>query len=162
MGVTLNNNRYLGSIKDAFIEFMPFTISGALALLVPNVLINETTGLGAVWKPIMALQFINLMFSAINFATLGCMALIIAFFVGGGKIAKSRGLNQMFGGSLGVTAFITTLLTKTTIGETTISGLFSSNIGSQGLFTAILISIVSVELFYLLQRVDALKIKISE
>lgn len=161
VGVTLNNNRYLGSIKDAFIEFMPFTIAGALALLVPNVLCNETTGLGAVWKPIMALSFLNPMFSAINFATLGCIAIIIAFLVGA-KMAKRRDLGETFGGALGVAAFVSTLATSQTVGDTTIKGLFSANIGTNGLFTGIVMSIVAVEIFAALYKVDAIKIKMPD
>jgi PTS system cellobiose-specific IIC component len=161
VGTALNNNRYLGSVKDAFIEFMPFTIAGALALLWPNVICNETTGLGAIWKPIMALSFLNPLFNAINFATLGCIAILIAFFVGA-KMAAHSNLNEVFGGTLGVAAFIVTLGTSQTIGDTTVSGLFSSNIGSNGLFTGMLVSIVAVELFNALYKIDALKIKMPD
>ena len=52
-GMWANNNKYLSSIKDAFQEFMPFTIIGAIGILWSNVLVNATTGLGAIFSPIM-------------------------------------------------------------------------------------------------------------
>ncbi len=161
VGVKLSENKYLSAIKDAFVEFMPLTIIGSAAVLWSNVICNESTGLGAIWSPIMALSFLNPMFNAVNFATIGCIALITAFFVGA-RMSRNYDFSEVFGGGLGVVAFVTTLNTTETVGESSVSGIFSTSLGSQGLFTGMLVSIVAVELFAKLYKVEALKIKMPD
>ena len=48
---------------------MPATISKAVGVLWTNVLVNSSTGLGAIWKPIMALEVLNPIFAALQYAT---------------------------------------------------------------------------------------------
>ena len=55
-GAWAGQNKYLGAIKNAFQNYMPATISGAVGVLWTNVLVNDQTGLGKLWKPIMALS----------------------------------------------------------------------------------------------------------
>lgn len=162
VGVVLSENKYLGSIKNAFVKFMPFTIIGAMSLLWSNVLVNDQTGLGALWSPIMKLSFINPLFNAINFATIGCIAIIIAYLIGAELASHHNEIDKTFCGALGVIGYISILLTNETIQDTTLSGIFSTSLGSNGLFTAMLISIVSVELFTRLYKVDAIKIKMPD
>lgn len=160
-GTALSNNKYLGSIKDSLIEFMPFTMIGSISVLWSNVIVNETTGLGAFIPAVMNLSFLNPMFNAVNFATLGCMALIVAFLVGK-KLSDHYTFQPVFGGALGAIAYISILDTTTMIGEESVSGIFSGSLGSNGLFTAMLVSIISVELFVKLYSIDALKIKMPD
>lgn len=161
VGVKLSENKYLSAIKDAFVEFMPLTIIGSVAVLWSNVICNESTGLGAIWKPIMALSFLNPMFNAVNFATIGCIALIVAFFVGA-RLSRNYNFSETFGGALGVVAFISILNTTQTNGDSSVSGIFSDCLGSNGLFTGMLVSIIAVELFSKLYSVNALKIKMPD
>ena len=53
-GAWCGQNKYLSAIKNAFQNFMPLTIAGAIGVLWCNVLVNEGTGLGMFFKPIMA------------------------------------------------------------------------------------------------------------
>ena len=82
IGAWCGQNKYLGSIKNAFQNFMPATIAGALGVLWTNVLVNKSTGLGALWEPIMALEFLNPVFAAIQFATISCIAIGVVMLVG--------------------------------------------------------------------------------
>ncbi len=43
---------------------MPATISGAVGVLWTNVLVNDSTGLGALWSPIMVLKVLSNFFIA--------------------------------------------------------------------------------------------------
>lgn len=61
-GMWCSQNKYLNSLKNGFISFMPATIAGAFAILWSNVLVNADTGLGAFFPPIMALEFLNPVF----------------------------------------------------------------------------------------------------
>ncbi len=82
VGAWCGQNKYLSSIKNAFQDYMPATISGAVAVLWTSVLVNESTGLGAFFSPIMVLEPLNSIFSAINTATIGCIAVGICMLVG--------------------------------------------------------------------------------
>ena len=59
VGAWCGQNKYLNAIKNAFQNFMPATISGAVGVLWTNVLVNDSTGLGALWSPIMVLKVLN-------------------------------------------------------------------------------------------------------
>ena len=72
-GAWCGQNKYLSAIKNAFQNFMPLTIAGAIGVLWCNVLVNESTGLGLFFKPIMALDFLNPAFQAVNFCTISCI-----------------------------------------------------------------------------------------
>ena len=72
-GAWCGQNKYLSAIKNAFQNFMPLTIAGAVGVLWCNVIVNETTGLGIFFKPIMALSFLNPAFLAVNFCTISCI-----------------------------------------------------------------------------------------
>lgn len=163
VGAKLNENKYLGSIKDSFISLMPFTMIGSLSLLWSYVLVNETSGLGAIFKPIMVLSFLNPEFNALNFCTLGCISLIIAFFIGANLGSKlNENLDKVFCGGIGVASFIVITNTSQTVGEESISGIFSGSLGSNGLFTAMIAAMIGVKLFATLYNVDSLKIKLPD
>ena len=72
-GAWCGQNKYLSAIKNAFQNFMPLTIVRAIGVLWCNVIVNESTGLGIFFKPIMALSFLNPAFLAVNFCTISCI-----------------------------------------------------------------------------------------
>ena len=160
------SNKYLVAIKNAFEKYMPLIIIGAIAVLWTNVIVNDQTGLGALWKPIMNLSFLNPAFNAINFCTMGIIALGITFLVGY-ELAKNYKFSPSFCGFLSVAAWVSMLNTTQTIvnveKETvSVSGLFSGVLGTDGLFTGMIIAIVTVELFRALYSIDWLKIKLPD
>ena len=81
-GAWCGQNKYLSAIKNAFQNFMPLTIAGAIGVLWCNVLVNDQTGLGIFFKPIMALSFLNPAFQAVNFCTISCITVGIAQKIG--------------------------------------------------------------------------------
>lgn len=81
VGAWCGQNKYLGAIKNAFQNFMPATIAGAIGVLWTNVLVNKDTGLGALWDGIMALEVLNPIFAAIQFATISCISIGIVMLV---------------------------------------------------------------------------------
>ena len=81
IGAWCCQNKYLNAIKNAFQNYMPATISGAIGILWTNVLVNSSTGLGAIWEPIMALEVINPIFSAMQFATISCITIGITMLL---------------------------------------------------------------------------------
>ena len=147
---------------------MPATIAGAVAVLWTCVLVNEGSGLGIFFKPIMALEPTNTIFNAVNTATIGSMAVGICMLVAQ-EIADANG--EQTGAYPAVLGFMMWLVvTPTSINATdeagaviaTVSGIPTSYMGATGLFTGLIIGILGTEIYCKLRKVDALKIKMPE
>ena len=79
---------------------MSATISGAIGVLWTNVLVNESTGLGALWPPIMALDVLNPIFAAMQYATISCITIGVTMLVAS-EIAESNGESGSYPAVLG-------------------------------------------------------------
>jgi len=90
VGAAFGQNKYLNAIKNAFQNFMPATISGAVGVLWTNVLVNSSTGLGALFSPIMALQVVNPIFSALQYATISCITIGVTMLLAA-EIGEANG-----------------------------------------------------------------------
>lgn len=192
IGIWCSQNKYLSAIKNAFQNFMPATIAGSISVLWINVLVNEETGLGALWKPIMILEGLNPIFSAIQYATISCIAIGIVMLVAQ-EIGEANGETGAYPAILGFISWllitpthfgIENLMVKTAefnqYGEYIIkplndfvhlpegasviefNGLLSSYTGATGLFTALIIGIVSMEIYGKLRKMEILKIKMPD
>ena len=100
VGAWCGQNKYLNAIKNGFQNFMPATISGAIGVLWTNVLVNETTGLGALWSPIMALKVLNPIFAAMQYATISCITIGVTMLVAS-EIAEANGETGAYPAVLG-------------------------------------------------------------
>ena len=100
IGAWCGQNKYLNAIKNGFQNFMPATISGAIGVLWTNVLVNESTGLGALWKPIMALDVLNPIFAAMQYATISCITIGVTMLVAS-EIAEANGETGSYPAVLG-------------------------------------------------------------
>lgn len=183
VGAWCGQNKYLGAIKNAFQNFMPATIAGAIGVLWTNVLVNKDTGLGALWSPIMALEVLNPIFAAIQFATISCIAIGIVMLLAQ-EIGEANGETGAYPAVLGFVSWLvvtptTTFAWKTIVDGkdvitqgavlpsgtealTSFSGIGSGYTGATGLFTALIIGILAMEIYGFLRRQDALKIKMPE
>ena len=186
VGAWCGQNKYLGAIKNAFQNFMPATIAGAIGVLWTNVLVNDTIvegnaqGLGGIFSPIMALEPINSVFSAINFCTISCISIGIAMLVAQ-EIAEANGETGAYPAVMGFmcwlmvtptttyawTAADGTVATGVVLPEgmeaiTSVTGINGSYMGATGLFTALIIGILGLEIYNLFRKNDSLKIKMPE
>ena len=100
IGAWCGQNKYLNAIKNGFQNFMPATISGAIGVLWTNVLVNESTGLGALWSPIMALKVLNPIFAAMQYATISCITIGVTMLVAS-EIAEANGETGAYPAVLG-------------------------------------------------------------
>ena len=100
VGAWCGQNKYLNAIKNAFQNFMPATISGAVGVLWTNVLVNDQTGLGALWSPIMALKVLNPIFAAMQYATISCITIGITMLLAS-EIAEANGETGAYPAVLG-------------------------------------------------------------
>ena len=189
-GAWCGQNKYFSAIKNAFQNFMPLTIAGAIGVLWCNVLVNESTGLGLFFKPIMALSFLNPAFQAVNFCTISCITvgitLGIAQEIGVWNMGAERAgyipglvglaawlsvtntvqgaglisVTSKAGKSLGTILDLAKLPKGATVGS--ITAINGNELGATGLFTGMIIGVLAVELFCFFEKQDALKIKMPE
>ena len=98
----VDDNKYLGSLKNAFTYFLPFILVGSFATLLNTLIASPTTGL-AIWVPWLA----NLApaFTAMNFATLSFMTIPIVFLLAM-QLGKRNKTPEFATGVLAVTAYI--------------------------------------------------------
>lgn len=159
----VETNKYLGSIKEAFTMFVPFIIVGSFGSML-NILVSGANGL-AQWVP--WLSNLSPAFTAINFVTISCMALPIAFLIGY-KLAEKENLPQLESGLIGLLSYLAVCPnTISTVVEglknpVVVNGLGAGVIGAQGLFVSMIMSMVAVKFFGLLTNIDAIKIKMPD
>ena len=159
----VETNKYLGSIKEAFTMFVPFIIVGSFGSML-NILVSGAHGL-AQWVP--WLSNLSPAFTAINFVTISCMSLPIAFLIGY-KLAEKENLPQLESGLIGLLSYLAVCPnTISTVVEglkdpVVLNGLGAGVIGAQGLFVSMIMSMVAVKFFGLLTNIDAIKIKMPD
>lgn len=159
----VETNKYLGSIKEAFTMFVPFIIVGSFGSML-NILVSGANGL-AQWVP--WLSNLSPAFTAINFVTISCMSLPIAFLIGY-KLAEKENLPQLESGLIGLLSYLAVCPnTISTVVEglkdpVVVNGLGAGVIGAQGLFVSMIMSMVVVKFFGLLTNIDAFKIKMPD
>ncbi|RHP15832.1 PTS sugar transporter subunit IIC [Coprobacillus sp. AF35-8] len=159
----VETNKYLGSIKEAFTMFVPFIIVGSFGSML-NILVSGANGL-AQWVP--WLSTLSPAFTAINFVTISCMSLPIAFLIGY-KLAEKENLPQLESGLIGLLSYLAVCPnTISTVVEglkdpVVVNGLGAGVIGAQGLFVSMIMSMVAVKFFGLLTNIDAIKIKMPD
>ncbi len=186
VGAWCSGNKYLNGVKNAFQNYMPATIAGAVGILWCNVLVNATTGLGKLWSPIMALEFLNPIFSALQYATISCITIGITMLLAQ-EIAEANGEQGAYPAVLGfilwlcvtptsfdpLTQAVTLANGKSALlsqfvslpkGATVASftGIASSYTSATGLFTGMVIAILGMEIYNLFRKMDAIKIRMPE
>ena len=131
-----------------------------------NVLLSISAKVGlAKWVP--WLSKLSPAFTTINFVTISCMSLPIAFLIGY-KLAEKEQVPQLESGLIGLLSYLAVCPnTISTVVEglkdpVVSSGLGSGVIGAQGLFVSMIMSILAVKLFKVLTNIDAIKIKMPD
>ena len=155
----VDDNKYLGAIKNAFTTFMPFIIVGSFATLFNTLLCSTTTGLAAF---IPSLASLSPAFTAINFATLSIMALPIVFLIGV-EMARKNKVPEYICAIACLAGYICVVPQTVSVvveGATAAAaGLPGAAIGAQGLFIGMIVAILVSELFSALMKIEKIKIK---
>ncbi|PRR80296.1 PTS sugar transporter subunit IIC [Clostridium vincentii] len=154
VGAFAGGNKYLSALKNAFQAYMPATIAGAFAVLVNNVIISDTSGLGLLFPQVMALEPIKPLFDAVIFATLNFISIGIIFLLAN-ELAISNGFKTLFPSVVAVLSFVT-------VSDLSTGGLTAAYTGTTGLFTGIFIAILSMSILTFLSHIEALKVKMPD
>lgn len=141
----IGSQRHIIAIRDGFICAMPFLIVGSIMLIVANPPFDAdtTSGFGRAW-----LSFAKTHWNTITmpfFMTMGLMSVFVAIGTAY-SLAKHYGLDALTAGLLSLMAF---LLAAAPQADNKMSLDF---LGGQGVFTALICAIWSVELIRLLKK----------
>lgn len=186
-----SQNKYMNAFKNAFQNYMPATIVGAIGMFWTNVLINDQGGLGSIFPPIMILKIFNPIFQAMNYATISCISIGIVILVAN-EIAQSNGDDSYYSSVLAFICWI--MVTPHTINVDDIQtqyytagklvnvslksfvhlpqnmhlsdfmthGISVNYTSSSGLFTAMIIAVLATEIFYFFRENEIFVIKLPD
>lgn len=160
----IGSQRHLVAIRDGFVAMIPITMAGAFATLINNLPIkaykNMMSGIfGENWNTLGA----NIWWGAI--ATMALFLVIsVAYY-----LAKSYEANEIQAGLIALSSFLIlapqTAVIKDEAGAVLADGwgfIPNAYVSNNALFTAIIVAIISTELYVRLSRVGWLTIKLPD
>lgn len=164
----IGNQIYLRSLRDSFATIMPLFILAGLAILVNAVFLDPTGFMSSVINENTMITWQN-WGNIITNATLNIAGLLLALSMGY-HLAKNKGYDNPIGVATAVVpAFLTLLplmVSLTPSGSDnaiSFSGIISyAQIGSKGIFAAIITGILATELYIWLTKSDKMKINLGE
>ncbi|AVI41529.1 PTS cellobiose transporter subunit IIC [Bacillus pumilus] len=144
----LNNNRYLGVLRDAFMLAFPLTIFGSIMVVLMNLPFLDK---------IMSQTALEGVQSALNIApsaTISIMSVFVVFGIGY-YLSKSYDVEAVFGGVIALASFL--LLTPFLLeqeGGASIAGVIPvDRLGAKGMFLGMLTGFLSAEIYrYFVQK----------
>lgn len=161
----LSDNKYLSAIKDSFMSIIPFTIVGSVAVLFGSVIFGPSM-LGGI-SGLEFLQELAPLFTAINFAAMNFMAIMIAYLVGYNLAKQFKVEGPVYAGLLSLASLL--ILVPTFLRpipedtELIVNNVVTTNVtGSRGLFVAIIAGLVVTRIYASLTKVEKLKIRLHE
>lgn len=154
-----SSQRHLAAIRDGFIAVMPLVIVASLFVLINNVVLDSENGFLKSLGDFNAYKEIGL---SVYYGTLGFLSIFLSFGVAY-KLASYYDMDGLGTGFVGIAATVALMPTTLTSGDVTVFGVFSETYTSPvGLFVAIIASLVATELLRVLQKSNALKIKMPD
>ncbi|MEH2999786.1 PTS cellobiose transporter subunit IIC [Bacillus pumilus] len=144
----LNNNRYLGVLRDAFMLAFPLTIFGSIMVVLMNLPFLDK---------IMSQTALEGVQSALNIApsaTINIMSVFVVFGIGY-YLSKSYDVEAVFGGVIALASFL--LLTPFLLeqeGGASIAGVIPvDRLGAKGMFLGMITGFLSAEIYrYFVQK----------
>ncbi|WIF94813.1 PTS sugar transporter subunit IIC [Caminicella sporogenes] len=135
----IGSQRHLVAIRDGFVGIMPLILAGSFA-----VLLNQT-----VFKWIPVLDILSAINGNVWWGTFAVMSLLIAFSVGY-NLAKSYGSDALAAGLISAGAFLA--VTPQVHGDAGWGYIYWEYLNATGLFTAIIVAIITTEIFVRLMK----------
>lgn len=155
MASAIDRNKYLRNIKDALLTILPLMIIGSFSSVIATFLKSDY---------VLNTPFTSLssLFSAINFACVSCMTIILVVVMGY-LMGKSNKIDPLQGAMV---AFVSYLVLCPSFVTATIDGvtgpvnnvLGSSYLGAAGMMVALITAILSVQLLTRLNSIERIKI----
>lgn len=138
----INNNRYLRTLRDAFMLAFPLTIFGSIAVVVLNLpFLKDVIG----EEGVRSLQ--RLLGHAPE-STIGILSLFIVFGIGY-YLSRSYEVEAIYGGAVALASFLlVTPFVLTGEGGQEVAGVIPvDRLGAKGMFVGIIVGILSTEIY---------------
>lgn len=163
IAVKLNSQRHIAAVRDAFITAFPLTMAGSIILLInftlldPNGFIASLLRLGQIFPNLADAQQI---FTPVVNGTTNVMSIFVVYLIAK-NLTRTLGGDDTFAGitSLGAFFIMYPPYVETVDGGSALSTGF---LGAQGLFVAMLVGLITGELFHKLTNMEKLEIKMPE
>ncbi len=135
----IGSQRHLVAVRDGFVSIMPLILAGSVAVLLNNTLLN--------WIP--ALNILRGINGNVWWGTFAIMTLVVVFSIGY-NLAKSYDVDALAAGLVSVASFIT--VTPQAHGNAGWGYIHYSYLNATGLFTGIIVALISTEIFVKLMK----------
>ena len=154
----IGSQKHLVAIRDSFAAVMPLILVGAFAVLLNNVffvpwsLLADPRILGAE-HPFIVWTNANVapLFSLMESGTLSILALALTFAIGYNRAVAEK-KDALSTGLVGVAGFI--LLGALSRNNPAVASWVGNFLGAQGLFVALIVGLVSAEIYFFIVRKD--------
>lgn len=164
IAAALNSNKYLCAVKNSFTSIISLIIVGSIGTLIGSVICSPTNGL-AQFAAFAWLAELAPIFSTMNSATNNMIAILIAYYIGN-NLAKSNGREGTTEGLVSICALVCAAPTTITafLGEQSVNvnGLSTDVTAAKGLFVAMLVGMITIEIYCRLASMEKLKIKMPD
>ena len=158
----LNSQRHVAAVRDAFIAAFPLTMAGSLILLLnftvldPNGFIANLLRLESFFPSLTDAQGI---FTPVVNGTTDIMSILVVFLIAR-NLTKTLGGDDIFAGITAIGGFF--ILYPPHVATDQGATIINQFLGAQGLFVAMLVGLVTGEVFYKLSQNKRLQISMPE
>ncbi len=138
----LNNNRYLGVLRDAFMLAFPLTVFGSIVVVLLNLpFLDSFLSDGTITT-------LRDTFGVASSATMSIMSVFVVFGIGY-YLSKSYDVEAVFGGVVALASFLflTPFVVETQGGETITGVLSLDRLGAKGMFLGMISAFVAGEIY---------------
>ncbi len=138
----LNNNRYLGVLRDAFMLAFPLTVFGSIVVVLLNLpFLDSFLSDGTITT-------LRDTFGVASSATMSIMSVFVVFGIGY-YLSKSYDVEAVFGGVVALASFLflTPFVVETQGGETVTGVLSLDRLGAKGMFLGMISAFVAGEIY---------------
>ena len=138
----LNNNRYLGVLRDAFMLAFPLTVFGSIVVVLLNLPFLET------FLSDGTITTLRDTFGVASSATMSIMSIFVVFGIGY-YLSKSYEIEAVFGGVVALASFLflTPFVVETQGGETITGVLSLDRLGAKGMFLGMITAFLAGEIY---------------
>lgn len=138
----LNNNRYLGVLRDAFMLAFPLTVFGSMVVVLLNLpFLNSLMSEGTITT-------LRDTFGVASSATMSIMTVFVVFGIGF-YLSRSYNVEAVFGGVVALASFLflTPFTIETESGEVITGVLSLDRLGAKGMFLGMLTAFLAGEIY---------------
>ena len=138
----LNNNRYLGVLRDAFMLAFPLTVFGSIVVVLLNLPFLDS------FLSDSTITTLRDTFGVASSATMSIMSVFVVFGIGY-YLSKSYDVEAVFGGVVALASFLflTPFVIETQGGETVTGVLSLDRLGAKGMFLGMITAFLAGEIY---------------